>query len=99
MSGSKSAAEIVIAGRVQGVGYRNFAQRRASNLGLEGFVMNLKDGRVRARAEGPRPVIEEFIRELGKGPPLSRVENVKVRWLPPSGRFGEFGIRYAEFES
>ena len=26
-------------------------------------------------------------------------ENVKVRWLPPSGRFGEFGIRYAEFES
>jgi acylphosphatase len=99
VSRSKSAAEIIVEGRVQGVGYRNYAQRRGSSLGLAGYVMNLKDGRVRARAEGPRPVIEEFIRELGKGPPLSRVENVKVRWLPPSGRFGEFGIRYAEFES
>lgn len=99
MSRSKSAAEIIVEGRVQGVGYRNYAQRRGLSLGLAGYVMNLKDGRVRARAEGPRPVIEEFIRELGKGPPLSRVENVKVRWLPPSGRFGDFGIRYAEFES
>ncbi|PYN74105.1 MAG: acylphosphatase [Candidatus Rokuibacteriota bacterium] len=90
---------MVVEGRVQGVGYRNYAQRRASSLGLAGYVMNLKDGRVRARAEGPRPVIEKFIQELGKGPPLSRVEHVSVRWLPPSGRFGPFGIRYAEFES
>ena len=96
---ARSAAEIIVEGRVQGVGYRNYAQRRAASLGLDGFVMNLRDGRVRARCEGPRPVIEEFIRDLGKGPPLSRVEHVTVRWLPPSGRFGAFGIRYAEFES
>ena len=98
MSASTSAAEIVVEGRVQGVGYRNYAQRRAASLGLAGYVMNLKDGRVRARCEGPRPVIEKFIQELGKGPPLSQVENVFVRWLPPSGRFAAFGIRYAEFE-
>ncbi len=97
MSG-RSAAEIIIIGRVQGVGYRNYAQRRAHRLGLDGYVMNLKDGRVRARAEGPRQVIEEFVRELEKGPPLSRVENITVRWLPPTGRFVDFGIRYAEFE-
>ena len=83
---------------MQGVGYRNYAQRRAARLGLAGYVMNLKDGRVRARAEGPRVVIEEFIRDLGKGPPLCRVEHVTVRWLPPTGRFAAFGIRYAEFE-
>jgi acylphosphatase len=53
---------------------------------------------VRARVEGPRPVIEKFIHELGKGPPLSLVEHVSVRWLPASGRFAAFGIRYAEFE-
>jgi acylphosphatase len=94
----RSAAEIVIEGLVQGVGYRNFAQRRAQHLGLAGFVMNLKDGRVRARAEGPRPVIEEFVRVLEKGPPLSRVEHVTVRWLPASGRFVDFDIRFAEFE-
>jgi acylphosphatase len=97
MSG-RSAAEIIVEGRVQGVGYRTFVQRRAQTLGLAGYVMNLKDGRVRARAEGPRAHIEELVREIEKGPPLSRVASVLVRWLPPSGRFADFGIRYAEFE-
>ena len=67
------AAEIVAEGRVQGVGFRDYAQRKASLLGLSGYVMNLKDGRVRVRAEGPRQAIEELARELRKGPPLSRV--------------------------
>ena len=98
MSEPRSAAEIIIEGYVQGVGYRNFAQRRAEGLGLSGFVANLKDGRVRARAEGPRALIQEFVRELEKGPPLSRVEKVTVRWLPPTGRFASFDIRFAEFE-
>ncbi len=83
---------------MQGVGYRDFVQRRAQRLGLAGYVINLKDGRVRARAEGPRALIEEFVRELEKGPPLSQVAAVTVRWLPPTGRFADFGIRFAEFE-
>ena len=92
------AAEIVVEGYVQGVGYRNYAQRKASMLGLIGFVMNLRDGRVRVRAEGARETIEELVRDLQKGPPLSRVEKVNVTWLPPTGRFAAFGIRYAEFD-
>jgi acylphosphatase len=59
--------------------------------------MNLKDGRVRVHAEGPREVIEDLIRHLQKGPPLSRVERVSVRWLPPTGRFTGFSTRYADF--
>ncbi|MBI2155550.1 MAG: acylphosphatase [Candidatus Rokubacteria bacterium] len=89
---------MVVEGRVQGVGFRDYVQRRAAALGLAGFVMNLKDGRVRARAEGPRALIEELVRELEKGPPLSRVAQVSVRWLPPTGRYASFGVRYAEFE-
>ena len=83
---------------MQGVGYRTFVQRRAQGLGLAGYVINLKDGRVRAHAEGPRALIEEFVRELEKGSPLSQVAAVTVRWLPPTGRFADFGIRFAEFE-
>jgi acylphosphatase len=98
VSASSSAAEIHVEGRVQGVGYRDYALRRGSRLGLAGYVMNLRDGRVRARAEGPRAVIEEFVRDLEKGPPLSRVERVDVRWLPPTGRYAGFEVRYAEFE-
>jgi acylphosphatase len=94
-----SAADIIIEGRVQGVGYRNYAQRRAELAGLVGYVMNLKDGRVRARVEGSRRVIEEFVRALEKGPPLSGIESVSVRWLPPTNRFVGFEIRYSSFES
>jgi acylphosphatase len=98
-AGAGNAAEILVAGRVQGVGYRNFVHRKAAQLGLAGYVMNLKDGRVRVRVEGRRETIEEFARELSKGPPLARVEGVAVTWRPPTGRFAGFGIRYAEFDS
>jgi acylphosphatase len=93
------AAEIIVEGRVQGVGFRDYAHRKASQLGLSGYVMNLRDGRLRVRAEGARQTIEELIRDLQKGPPLARVERVGVTWLPPSGRFASFAIRYAEFDT
>lgn len=86
-------------GDVQGVGYRNFALRKALQLRLYGYVMNLKDGRVRVRVEGPRDTIEELVRDLEKGPPLARIEKVSVTWLPPTGRFASFGIRFAEFDT
>jgi acylphosphatase len=94
----RTAAEITVEGRVQGVGYRDFVRRRAVGLGLGGYVMNLRDGRVRVHAEGARDVIEDLLRQLEKGPPLSRVDGVTVRWLLPGRRFTTFEIRYAEFE-
>ena len=97
-TGLRSAAESVVAGRVQGVGYRIFAQRKAAQLSLRGYVMNLKDGRVRVRVEGSREGIEELARELEKGPPLAAVETVSLSWRPPTGRFRSFDVRYAEFD-
>ena len=99
MTTPESAAEIVIEGRVQGVGYRDYARRRASGLGLGGWVMNLRDGRVRLRAEGPRGRIEELVRALQKGPPLARVERVNIQWLPPAGTFADFDVRLPEREA
>jgi acylphosphatase len=98
MSGNRTAAEVLVEGRVQGVGYRDFVRRRAVGLGLAGFVMNLKDGRVRVHAEGAREVIEDLIRQLEKGPPLSRIDRVAVRWLLPGRPSTAFEIRYTEFE-
>ena len=97
-AGVKSAAEILVQGRIQGVGYRAFVQRKAGQLGLAGYVMNLRNGSVRVRVEGSRQSIEELTRDLEKGPPLSRVDHVAVRWLLPGRRFASFEVRYAEFE-
>ena len=98
MNAQRAAAEIIVEGHVQGVGFRDFAQRRALALGLAGYVMNLKDGRVRVHAEGARGLIEELARHLEKGPPLARVERATVRWLPATGRYSSFAIRYAGFD-
>ncbi len=95
---ARVATEFVVEGRVQGVGFRDYVQRRASLLGLTGYVMNVKDGRVRVHAEGPREAVDELGRDLAKGPPLSRVERIATRAMPATGRFGGFEIRYAEFE-
>jgi acylphosphatase len=94
----RSAAEILVEGRVQGVGYRAYVERKAAILGLVGYVMNLADGRVRVRVEGAREVIEDLARDLEKGPPLARVDEVAVAWRPATGRFSSFSVRYAEFD-
>jgi acylphosphatase len=90
----RNAADIIVEGRVQGVGYRDFVQRRARHLGAVGYVMNLPNGHVRVRAEGSREILEQLVRALEKGPPLSQVEKVSVRWLPPTGRFASFDVRF-----
>jgi acylphosphatase len=90
------AVEVLVGGRVQGVGYRNFAQRRAQDWRLTGYAVNLPDGRVKIRAEGDLGAIEQFVRDLGTGPPLARVDRVDVSSVPFTGRYGEFGIRFSE---
>jgi acylphosphatase len=91
-----AAVEIIVEGHVQGVGYRDYAQRRAEGLGVGGFVMNLRDGRVRVHAEGDRALIEALVRQLEQGPPMARVARVDVRWVTPTGGFRRFDVRYAE---
>lgn len=90
------AVEVLVGGRVQGVGYRNFAQRRAHERRLTGYAVNLPDGRVKIRAEGDLEVIEQFVRDLGNGPPLSLVDRVEVSSVAFTGRYVGFGIRFSE---
>jgi acylphosphatase len=98
MSGSISAADILVEGRVQGVGYRAFAHRRAAMLGLVGYVRNCDDGSVFVHAEGDDAVIDEFVRQLEQGPRLARVACVTAARVPPTGHFSSFVIRHAEVE-
>ncbi len=78
----------LVKGRVQGVGYRAFAQKKALELGLSGYAENLPDGRVEVVAEGPREVLELFLHHLRQGPRLARVEGVEVSWGEETGLRG-----------
>jgi acylphosphatase len=87
-------AHILVSGRVQGVGYRAFVARAATQRKLVGGVRNLDDGRVELDVEGPRETIEALLAELGTGPPAARVKAVTVEWNPRSERFTDFQIWY-----
>jgi acylphosphatase len=72
----KTAKKFVISGRVQGVGYRYFAEHWAGQLGITGYVKNLWDGTVEAYAIGEADALEEFKLRLAEGPRSARVTGV-----------------------
>jgi acylphosphatase len=57
-----------VSGRVQGVGFRYFAQQTAGLLSLTGYARNLDDGRVEVYAAGPKDKLDEFAARLRQGP-------------------------------
>lgn len=63
-------------GRVQGVGYRNWARGRAVGLGLRGWVRNEADGSVTALLAGPEAAVEEMLAAMRQGPRFARVSKV-----------------------
>lgn len=87
-------ARIVVSGRVQGVGYRAFCVRVATQLQLSGGVKNLEDGRVELEVEGRRDLILSLVGDLKSGPPAARVTAVNVEWAKAAGRFEDFRIWY-----
>ena len=76
MSAELLAKRFFVSGFVQGVGYRYFAVRAANQLGVSGYVRNLRDGRVEVYAVGRPDQLSAFKAELGKGPFVASVEQV-----------------------
>jgi acylphosphatase len=74
----------LIQGRVQGVGFRWFVQREASELALRGWVRNTEDGHVEVVAAGEPDDLAELRTSLHKGPRGSRVDRVVEHHLAES---------------
>jgi acylphosphatase len=68
---------ISVKGKVQGVFFRAYTKKKAEELGLNGFVKNVKDGSVYIEAEGEENILIEFINWCYKGSPGSKVESVE----------------------
>lgn len=82
----KIQKQVRITGRVQGVGFRYFTRQNAHNLGINGWVKNLRNGDVEALLEGTPGEVNEMVARLKTGPAAARVDNVQeIERSDPSG--------------
>ncbi len=89
------SVQVMVSGRVQGVFFRDFALKRAVELGIVGFVRNLHGGRtLEVQAEGERAKLEELIDNLKTGPTGAKVEKTDVIWSDYSGDYSCFSVKY-----
>lgn len=81
-------------GRVQGVGFRYFAQMNASQFHVTGWVKNMDDGSVTAEAQGTQKQLEDFIQAMKHGHRFMRVDNVTAEGCPVSEGEKDFRVKY-----
>ena len=87
--------KLALRGAVQGVGFRPFVHRLATELAITGWVNNSPQG-VFVEAESPRPTLEQFLRRLeAEKPPRSSIQSMETTWLDAVG-FDKFEIRASE---
>jgi acylphosphatase len=89
----RRAVRVIISGRVQGVGYRDWTRREATARNLGGWVRNKSDGTVEAVIAGEDSAVESMLLALRVGPPAARVKQVMTEeWtelVPLSFEFRE----------
>jgi len=73
---------IKVYGNVQGVGFRFYTQKTALELGIRGFVKNMRDGSVYIEAEAEPELMELFINWLKQGPEWARVDRTSIQEIP-----------------
>ena len=84
----------IVKGDVQGVGYRYFVLYEAERLNLRGFVKNLYNGDVEVEAEGDEESLKKLLQSLWKGPRLSQVEDVEIKWEDDQPKYSLFDIHF-----
>ncbi len=70
------ARRVLIGGRVQGVGYRDWMVREAVRLGVHGWVRNRSDGQVEALVAGEEAAVQALLSACRRGPMLARVTEI-----------------------
>lgn len=80
----------IVRGKVQGVSFRYYTEKKALALGVVGWVRNLRDGSVEVLAEGEEATLNSFLAWLHHGSPEADVDSVEASWDEPSGEFTSF---------
>ncbi len=83
----------IVRGRVQGVGFRYFARHEAIELGLCGWIRNLRDGGVETEVEGSKTALNEYLLRLQEGPSFGYVTEVNPIWEEIDGVYSGFQVK------
>ncbi|MBY0098287.1 acylphosphatase [Mesobacillus maritimus] len=86
--------QIVVSGKVQGVGYRYFAQMKAVQFGITGWVKNRTDGAVEMVTTGTKENLDLFIEEISRGNPFSKVDQIEINEISLAEKYQSFTIKY-----
>ena len=86
--------EIIVKGKVQKVGYRDFVQDTARECEVVGFVENQKDGNVYLIAEAKKEILEKFIKKIKVKKDFIDVSDVLVDYREATREFKIFEIKY-----
>jgi acylphosphatase len=82
-----------VSGRVQGVGFRWFAEREAVKRNIRGYVRNLEDGTVEILAQAEATDLEEFQERIRRGPAHARVTSVDLQPVEVDARLATFRVK------
>ena len=85
---------VYVTGRVQGVNFRYYTRQQAFELGVSGWVRNVRDGRVEAVFQGDEKQVAKILKWCEGGPSSARVDNVEVEWEEPSEPLSGFETRF-----
>lgn len=86
--------ELLLSGRVQGVGFRYFVESIAGRFGINGFVRNTFDRKVEVVCQGEEEDLKKFVDEIKKGPSFSVVTDVKIEEIKNSKKYNIFEIKF-----
>jgi acylphosphatase len=85
---------VLISGRVQGVGFRYYAVSIAEKYDVKGFVRNIQGGKVEIVCQGEEEELQSFIGEVKKGPAFSVITGAITEEIPEIKKYNTFEIKY-----
>ncbi|MDD4939350.1 MAG: acylphosphatase [Candidatus Omnitrophica bacterium] len=89
----KKQVHVYYTGRVQGVGFRFTVEEIAREMGISGWVKNLRDGRVELTAQAEDSSLKEFLEKINQS--FSRyIQDAEIQWQPASEDFQDFRISF-----